>query len=165
MSALRLLHAGRLPFRHGSLRATARYASTSAKESNPVRTGLYATVFVVSTSLFAAYYFDARSAIHRYVFNPVLRYALDAEDSHKFAVRVLRSGFGPRDTQKDDEILGLQVCGYLYASARVLVQTDVVRMGSYGMHTSRTLSDWLLVSTRMVKLWMVRVTFYKVHEL
>lgn len=113
MSSLRVLRAshlnktlnvGRAPFR-----AVKRNASTSAAESNPFRTGLYATVFVVSTGLFAAYYLDSRSAIHRYVLNPVLRYTLDAEASHKLAVKVLRSGLGPRDTQVDDEVLAINV--------------------------------------------------------
>ncbi|KAI0342993.1 hypothetical protein BDW22DRAFT_1329562 [Trametopsis cervina] len=115
MSSLRVLRAshlnktlnvGRAPFR-----AVKRNASTSAAESNPFRTGLYATVFVVSTGLFAAYYLDSRSAIHRYVLNPVLRYTLDAEASHKLAVKVLRSGLGPRDTQVDDEVLAINVWG------------------------------------------------------
>lgn len=109
MSGLRFVHANRHILRHRAL-GLPRNVSTSARQANPVRTGLYATVFVVSTGLFAAYYFDSRSAIHRYVFNPVLRYTLDPEEGHKFAVKVLSSGFAPKDTQKDDEVLGLQVC-------------------------------------------------------
>ncbi|KAI0085842.1 dihydroorotate dehydrogenase [Irpex rosettiformis] len=85
--------------------------STTASGSNAVRNGLYATVFVVSTGLFAAYYFDCRSAIHRYVLTPIVRYTLDPETGHKFAVKVLRSGLSPRDTQKDDETLGLNLWG------------------------------------------------------
>ncbi|KDQ50401.1 hypothetical protein JAAARDRAFT_42031 [Jaapia argillacea MUCL 33604] len=80
--------------------------------SNPVRTGLYATVFLVSTGLFAVYYLDARSAIHRYVITPVMRYSLDAETSHKLAVQILRSGLGPRDPKSDDEKLKVELWGH-----------------------------------------------------
>ena len=86
-----------------------RMASSTTSGSNTARNGLYATVFVVSTGLFAAYYFDCRSAIHRYVLTPIVRYTLDPEAGHKLAVKVLRSGLSPRDTQKDDETLGLNV--------------------------------------------------------
>ncbi|KAK7685102.1 hypothetical protein QCA50_011939 [Cerrena zonata] len=89
-----------------SPRAPQRFASTSASShSSPLRTGLYASVFAISTGLFAVYYFDSRSAIHRYVFTPAIRYALDPEAGHKFALKVLASGLAPRDTQEDDEIL------------------------------------------------------------
>ncbi|KAH9941478.1 Dihydroorotate dehydrogenase-domain-containing protein [Amylocystis lapponica] len=86
-----------------------RHASTTA--SSPSRTALYATLLAVSSGLFAVYYFDSRSAIHRYLFTPLLRYTLDAETGHKFAVRVLSSGLGPRDSQTDDERLKLELWG------------------------------------------------------
>ena len=100
---------------HSTLRAgrvfrptlQARLASTNSQTS--LKKGLYATVFVISTGLFAVYYFDSRSAIHRYIITPTLRYALDPEASHRLAVRVLASGLGPRDTQADDERLKLEV--------------------------------------------------------
>jgi len=66
---------------------------------------------VLSTGLLAVYYFDARSAIHRYFLTPVLRYALDAETGHKVAVKVLRSGLGPRDPVPDDEKLKFELWG------------------------------------------------------
>ena len=59
--------------------------------------------------LFAAYYFDARSAIHRYVFTPILRHTIDAETGHEIAVKVLRSGLAPRDLVKNDDILRTEV--------------------------------------------------------
>ncbi|KAJ7281605.1 hypothetical protein C8J57DRAFT_1123472 [Mycena rebaudengoi] len=77
----------------------------------PIRTGLYSTVFVISAGLFAIYYLDARSAIHRYVFTPLLRYTLDAETSHKLAVQVLKSGLGPRDPLRDDARLKSELWG------------------------------------------------------
>ncbi|TFY53669.1 hypothetical protein EVJ58_g9322 [Rhodofomes roseus] len=42
---------------------------------------------------------------------PVLRTLLDAETSHKLALRVLGSGLAPRDTQKDDERLRTSLWG------------------------------------------------------
>lgn len=88
----------------------ARPVSTSSQTpQTSLKKGLYATVFAVSAGLFAVYYFDSRSAIHRYIITPTLRYALDPETSHRLAVRVLGSGFGPRDTQVDDERLKAKV--------------------------------------------------------
>ncbi|KAJ8521221.1 hypothetical protein ONZ45_g2018 [Pleurotus djamor] len=96
-----------------SLHPTARrHASTSSHtSSNPLRTGLYATAFVVSTGLFAVYYLDSRSAIHRYFFAPILRQLFDAETGHKLAVKVLRSGLAPRDLVVDDASLKSEVWG------------------------------------------------------
>lgn len=81
----------------------------SAPPRSPILTGLYRTVFVLSTGLFAVYYFDARSAIHRYLLTPALRHTLDAETGHKVAVKVLRSSLGPRDPVPDDEKLSSEV--------------------------------------------------------
>ncbi|KAL5512872.1 URA9 [Sanghuangporus vaninii] len=74
------------------------------------------TAVLVSGTLFAFYFFDARSAIHRYVFTPVLRYALDPETSHKVAVKVLRSGLGPKDKGVDDERLRAELWGETLSS-------------------------------------------------
>jgi len=68
-------------------------------------------LFTLFAGLFTAYYFDARSAIHRYVLTPVLRCAFDAETGHKLAVKVLRSGLAPRDLIKDEDSLRSQVFG------------------------------------------------------
>ncbi|KAJ4470450.1 Dihydroorotate dehydrogenase-domain-containing protein [Lentinula aciculospora] len=78
---------------------------------SPVVIGIYATALVLSTGLFAVYYFDARSALHRYVIMPVLRQTLDAETSHKIAVKVLRSGLGPKDPVSDDGKLMFELWG------------------------------------------------------
>lgn len=82
---------------------------SSSSSSTSFRTAGYTALFALSAGLFTAYYLDARSAIHRYVFTPVLRYAFDAETGHKLAVKVLRSGLAPRDLIKDDESLRSQV--------------------------------------------------------
>ena len=95
----------------------ARLVSTNSQTpQNSLKRGLYTAVFAVSAGLFAVYYFDSRSAIHRYIITPTLRYALDPETSHRFAVRALASGFGPRDTQVDDERLKLEVLATCAAS-------------------------------------------------
>lgn len=70
---------------------------------------LIGSTLVATGTLFAVYYFDSRSAVHRYFLTPVLRHALDPEMSHKFAVKVLRSGWAPRDVCEDDERLRAHV--------------------------------------------------------
>ena len=75
----------------------------------PIRTGLYTTAFVLSAGVFAVYYLDARSALHRYILMPILRNTFDAETGHKIAVKVLKSGLAPRDPVGDDERLKSQV--------------------------------------------------------
>ncbi|KIL69459.1 hypothetical protein M378DRAFT_69747 [Amanita muscaria Koide BX008] len=82
---------------------------TSSTPRSPARTALYATVFTVSAGLFAVYYFDARSALHRYVLNPLLRNTTDAESAHKFALKVLKSGLAPRDPLPDDKRLAVRL--------------------------------------------------------
>ena len=86
------------------------FTQTPQIRTSPLKTGIYTTAFVISAGLFAVYYFDARSAIHRYFFTPLLRHTLDAETGHKVAVKVLRSGFGPKDPVSDDETLQFEVC-------------------------------------------------------
>lgn len=102
-STLRAGHAFRPIFQ-------ARLASTNPHApQNSLKRGLYATVVAVSIGVFTVYYFDSRSALHRYIITPTLRYALDPEASHMLAVRVLASGLGPKDTQADDERLKSEV--------------------------------------------------------
>ncbi|KAF9234990.1 hypothetical protein BU15DRAFT_65211 [Melanogaster broomeanus] len=86
-------------------------SSSSSQTSSPIRTVGYTVLFALSAGLFAAYYFDARSSIHRYVLTPTLRHIFDAETGHKIAVKVLRSGLAPRDPLKDDDSLRSEVFG------------------------------------------------------
>lgn len=83
--------------------------SAPAAQRTPLRTGVYAAAFVVSTGLFTVYYFDSRSALHRYVVTPLVRNLFDAETGHKFAVKTLRSGLAPRDVVTDDARLKTEV--------------------------------------------------------
>lgn len=110
MASLRLLPRRALPrLSARPVTPSHRYASTPSSTASSrlfsIRSGIYASVFVVSTGLFVSYYVDSRAAMHRYVIMPVLRTLLDAEASHKLALRILASGLSPRDTQKDDERL------------------------------------------------------------
>ena len=91
------------------LYATRISSSAAGEATDLLRRVAAATAFLVSGTLFAVYYFDSRSAIHRYFFTPALRYGLDAETSHRVAVKVLRSGLAPRDMGVDDERLSVEV--------------------------------------------------------
>ncbi|KAF8909381.1 dihydroorotate dehydrogenase [Gymnopilus junonius] len=87
------------------------FTSSGSAESRPVRTAFVATAFIVSAGLFAVYYSDARSALHRYILTPFLRTVLDAETSHKVAVKTLRAGLGPKDPLEDDPRLKCSLWG------------------------------------------------------
>ena len=95
------------PRSHSSSRSL--FTSAAAVRRSPAQSGLYATVFLLSTGLFAVYYFDARSALHRYFLTPLLRHTLDAETGHKVSVKLLKSGLGPRDPVSDDQRLEFKV--------------------------------------------------------
>lgn len=86
------------------------FRSTAPHPRSPLRSTLYATTLLVSAGLFAVYYLDARSAIHRFLATPLLRNTLDPETSHRFAVNVLKSGLAPRDPLPDDLKLKAKVC-------------------------------------------------------
>ena len=100
-----------MTFIRSSLRNQARslFTASAPIKRTPVRTAVYTTAFVLSTGLFAVYYSDARSALHRYVVTPILRHAFDPETGHKIAIKVLKSGLAPRDFTQDDKVLNCQV--------------------------------------------------------
>jgi dihydroorotate dehydrogenase len=83
--------------------------STTASAVSHLRSFAYGTTVVIAGGAFVAYYSDSRSAIHQYVFAPLLRSVLDGEATHKLALRVLRSGLHPRDQLDDDARLRVQV--------------------------------------------------------
>lgn len=76
------------------------------------RSFLGATVFVVGGTLFAIYYLDTRSAIHRWVVMPIMHATMDPETAHKAAVAILATGLAPRDRLPDDEVLATEVSDY-----------------------------------------------------
>ena len=100
----------RTKFRAEPVRQTRRLASTSqVSPLTPIRRVVSASIALVSGTLFIVYYLDSQSAIHRYVLTPLLRNAVDAETSHKIAVKVLKSGLAPKDMRKDDGVLETEV--------------------------------------------------------
>lgn len=120
-----MLHQTSQAFARQSLRVSrqqARFVSTSA--SAPAKTlgrTVTATLALVSGTVFAVYYLDSRSALHRYLVTPLLRYTLDPETSHKVAVKVLRSGFAPKDTGEDDERLSTEV-SFAFKSFKEIIE-------------------------------------------
>lgn len=93
------------------LRIPVRSLFTRAQGDAPstVKKAVAGTLFVAGTTLFLVYYFDSRSAMHRYVVMPLTRHIMDGETGHKAAVKLLRSGLAPRDTQQDDKRLAVEV--------------------------------------------------------
>ena len=74
-----------------------------------LRAGFYTAAVAIPAGVFTVYYFDARSALHRYFLTPLLRHTLDPETSHKVAVKVLGSGLAPRDPLPDEKRLRSEV--------------------------------------------------------
>lgn len=115
-----------------SLRASrqqARFVSTSTSApTKTLRRTVTTTLVLVSGTVFAVYYFDSRSALHRYFVTPLLRYTLDPETSHKVAVKVLRSGFAPKDAGEDDERLSTEVSfSVVHTGQFIIFSTDLGR--------------------------------------
>ena len=134
--------------------------TNAAVKRTPIRTGVYATAFVLSTGLLAVYYLDARSALHRYFLTPLLRHAVDAETSHKIAVKVLKGGLGPRDPLPDDQRLECKVninaSNHVYPSEKYL--------SSCGTKSYRILLDWLLDLIRMGRPSTVSCTKHQTYD-
>ncbi|CAE6471378.1 unnamed protein product [Rhizoctonia solani] len=92
---------------------TTRFASTSSETpvvvAQPINSGigsaLKASALVLGTGLFIAYYYDSRSAIHRWVVPPLMRATLDPEDAHRLALRVLGTRFTPTDHGVNGQVL------------------------------------------------------------
>lgn len=72
-------------------------------------------LFVGGSLVFLAYYQDSRSAIHEYVVTPLIRQLLDAEQSHKVAVKFLSMRdwatklISPRDKGTDGDELKVKI--------------------------------------------------------
>jgi len=88
-----------------------RSLSSSARSSAKlIKTSAYTTALAFSAGIFAVYYFDARSALHRYVLTPALRNLFDPETGHKLSVKALQLGLGAKDPVPDDARLKSEVC-------------------------------------------------------
>lgn len=119
-----------------------RLTTSSTFSQSSIRTAVYATLFAASAGLFAVYYYDARSAIHRYVLTPALRHIFDAETGHHLAVKLLRSGLGPRDPVRDDERLRSEVDKYPTSQARSSCLLFFVLVLGERVVESRRLGSW-----------------------
>jgi len=87
------------------------FGSNSATPPSPLRRTATAAAFILAGTFLTVYYLDPRSSLHRYVITPIIRNAFDAEAGHKLAVRVLKSGLGPKDTSKDNDLLKVELWG------------------------------------------------------
>ncbi|WVQ97130.1 dihydroorotate dehydrogenase (fumarate) [Kwoniella sp. CBS 9459] len=79
-----------LPRTRSTLIPKPRFASTSTPSSaTPSRRYFSTTLLIGGSVLLVAYYYDSRSLLHEHVVMPLVRYALDPEEGHKLAVKVL----------------------------------------------------------------------------
>ncbi|KAF9908182.1 Dihydroorotate dehydrogenase (quinone), mitochondrial [Lobosporangium transversale] len=71
--------------------------------------------FILGTSIIAvgvvglSYGLDSRASIHKYVTIPLLHWTMDPETAHKFAIKTLKMGLSPWDTQQDDPSLEVKL--------------------------------------------------------
>jgi dihydroorotate dehydrogenase len=77
---------------------------------------LYLVGGLIGGSIGAYYMLDARSAVHEYVFCPLIRTFTDAEDGHRLGIKLLKYGLTPKLLDEDlhpdyDQILGVNVFG------------------------------------------------------
>jgi len=87
------------------------FGSSSAPPPSPLRRTATAAAVILAGTFLTVYYLDPRSSLYRYIITPIIRNAFDAETGHKLAVRVLKSGLGPKDSSKDDELLKVELWG------------------------------------------------------
>ncbi|CUM64961.1 uncharacterized protein PRCAT00002579001 [Priceomyces carsonii] len=69
---------------------------------------------ITGVAVGAYYVKDSRSAIHEYVFCPLIRVFTDAEEGHKLGIRLLKLGLAPRlpeDADEKTDILAVNVFG------------------------------------------------------
>ncbi|KAK8865841.1 dihydroorotate dehydrogenase (fumarate) [Kwoniella newhampshirensis] len=87
---------------------------TSTGPSSPPRRYLSTTLLLGSGVLLLAYYYDSRSLLHEHVVMPLVRYAVDPEEGHKLAVRVLGwdKWARPRDMGVDGAELQAELFGF-----------------------------------------------------
>ncbi|KAI8049480.1 Dihydroorotate dehydrogenase-domain-containing protein [Syncephalis plumigaleata] len=111
-------HTTRRPSLLGSSGQWTRQARTYASESNhhpSVTRRVLRPVYVAgATALavgFTVYSFDSRAGLHRYVVTPLMRYFLDAEQAHRWAVDTAKWGIVPRDWKTDDDTLRVTIWG------------------------------------------------------
>lgn len=92
------------------------YATVRKEHTSTSRT----VNFVLGTGLLVggvvglSYAFDSRASIHKYAIIPLIHWTMDAETAHKVAIKCLKMGLSPWDTQEDDASLEVKVrCFFL----------------------------------------------------
>jgi dihydroorotate dehydrogenase len=109
-------HATRRPSLLGSSGSWTRQVRTyaSASKHHPtvasrVLRPAYMAGAAALTVGFTLYSFDSRAGLHRYVVTPLMRYFLDAEQAHRWAVNTAKWGLVPHDWKADDDRLHVTV--------------------------------------------------------
>ncbi|KAG0377378.1 Dihydroorotate dehydrogenase (quinone), mitochondrial [Mortierella sp. AD032] len=91
--------------------AVRHYATVRKEHTSTSRT----INFVVGTGLLVggivglSYAFDSRASIHKYAIIPLIHWTMDAETAHKVAIKCLKMGLSPWDTQEDDATLEVKL--------------------------------------------------------
>lgn len=67
------------------------------------------TGIIVGGLVGISYAFDSRASIHKYVTLPLLHWTMNPETAHLFAIKALKMGLSPWDTQEDDPSLQVKV--------------------------------------------------------
>ncbi|KAG0004603.1 Dihydroorotate dehydrogenase (quinone), mitochondrial [Entomortierella chlamydospora] len=111
-AALPRLFTQRLPSTIVRPSAAIRHYATVRKEHT---TSSRAINFILGTGIIVggvvgiAYAFDSRASIHKYVTMPLMHRALDPESAHLLAIKALKMGLSPWDTQEDDPSLQVKL--------------------------------------------------------
>ncbi|KAF9111712.1 Dihydroorotate dehydrogenase (quinone), mitochondrial [Mortierella sp. AM989] len=67
------------------------------------------TGIIVGGLVGISYAFDSRASIHKYVTLPLLHWTMNPETAHLFAIKALKMGLSPWDTQEDDPSLQVKL--------------------------------------------------------
>ncbi|KAF9920370.1 Dihydroorotate dehydrogenase (quinone), mitochondrial [Linnemannia zychae] len=87
------------------------HTSTSKTVNFLIGTGL-----IVGGALGISYFFDSRAKIHKYVVIPFIHKTMDAETAHTVAIKCLKVGLSPWDTQPDDPSLEVKLWGKTFSN-------------------------------------------------
>ncbi|KAI9595462.1 Dihydroorotate dehydrogenase-domain-containing protein [Syncephalis fuscata] len=87
------------------------YTSESSSATRRVLRPVYVAGLTAFAVGFTLYSFDSRARVHRYVITPLMRYFLDGEQAHQWAVEAAKRGIVPRDWTHDDDVLRVTIWG------------------------------------------------------
>lgn len=108
------------PFRKIAQNSTGRFTSNVKSTRPTLQASLLPKSILFTAGVFGAtiggfYLFDARSAVHEYVFCPLIRQFTNAEQGHKLGIQLMKYGLAPKllDEHLNDtsDILGVDVFG------------------------------------------------------